>query len=136
MIGKKPWIWMDKLRLHHTGSIGSSLLADRFKFRNIQQSPNESVQEWEVKVRQAGSLCSYNALSDEMCCNKFVFGLHHGTVRAELLKTHFKSDGMPKSMQDVLAEAKALESAQKANKLIMPSGQDQRRWWSNGLHPK
>ena len=29
---KKPWIWMDKLRLHYTGSIGSSLLADRFKF--------------------------------------------------------------------------------------------------------
>ena len=28
----KPWIWMDKLRLHHTGSIGSSLLANRFKF--------------------------------------------------------------------------------------------------------
>ena len=29
---KKPWLWMDKLRLHYTGSIGSSLLADRFKF--------------------------------------------------------------------------------------------------------
>jgi len=27
---------------------------------------NLSVQEWEVKVKQAGSLCSYNALTDEM----------------------------------------------------------------------
>lgn len=115
---KKPWIWMDKLRLHYTGSIGSSLLADRFKFWNTQQSPHESVQEWEVKVRQAGSLCSYNTLTDEMCRDKFVFGLHDGTMRAELLKTHLKSDGMPKNMQDVVAEAKALESAQKANKLI------------------
>lgn len=115
---KKPWIWMDKLRLHYTGSIGSSLLADRFKFWNTQQSPHESVQEWEVKVRQAGSLCSYNALTDEMCRDKFVFGLHDGTMRAELLKTHLKSDGMPKNMQDVVADAKALESAQKANKLI------------------
>ena len=115
---KKPWIWMEKLRLHYTGSIGSSPLADRFKFWNTQQSPHESVQEWEVKVRQTGSLCSYNALTDEMCRDKFVFGLHDGTMRAELLKTHLKSDGMPKNMQDVVAEAKALESAQKANKLI------------------
>ena len=66
---KKPWICMDKLRLHYTGSIGSSLLADRFKFWDIQQSPHESVQEWEVKVRQAGSLCLYNALTDEMYRN-------------------------------------------------------------------
>jgi len=63
----KPWIWNDKLRLHYTRSIGSSLMANRFKFWNTQQSPNESVQEWEVKVRQAGSLCSFNALTDEMC---------------------------------------------------------------------
>ena len=87
---KKPWIWMDKLGLHYTGSIGSSLLADRFKFWNTQQSPHESVQEWEVKVRQAGSLCLYNALTDEMCCDRFVFGLHDGTITAELLKTHLK----------------------------------------------
>ena len=104
---------MDKLRLHYTGSIGSSLLADRFKFWNTQQSPLESVQEWEVKVRQASSLCLYNALTDEMCRDKFVFGLHDGTMRAELLKTHLKSDGMPKNMQDVVAKAKAIESAQK-----------------------
>ena len=49
---------------------------------------------------------------------QFVFGLHNGTMRTELLKTHLKSDGMPKNMQDVVAEANALESAQKANKLI------------------
>lgn len=77
----------------------------------------ESVQEWEVKVRQASSLFPY-ALTDEMCRNKFVFGLHNGTIRAELLKTP-KSDGAPKSMQDVVAKAKALASAQKANKLIL-----------------
>ena len=130
----KPWIWMDKLRLHYTGSIGSSLLADRFKFWHAQQSPHESVQEWEVKVRQAGSLCSYNTSTDEMCRDKFVFGLHDDTMRAELLKTHLKSDGTPKSMQDVVAEAKALESAQKANKLITDATkgiEDQVNWISH-----
>ena len=81
---------MDKLRLHYTGSIGSYLLADRFKFWHAPQSPHEFVQEWEVKVRQAGSLCSYNTSTDEMCRDKFVFGLHDDTMRAELLKTHVK----------------------------------------------
>ena len=115
---KKPWIWMDKIRLHYIGSIGSSLLTDRFKFWNTHQNAHESVQEWEVKIRQAGSMCAYDALNDEMCRDKFVFGLHDGTMRTELLKTHLKTDGTPKTMQDVVTEAKALESAQKANKLI------------------
>ncbi len=57
----KPWIWMDKLRAHYAGSTGSSLLTDRFKFWTSSQAPNESIQEWEVKVRQAGSLCAYGA---------------------------------------------------------------------------
>ena len=101
------------------------------KFWNTQQSQHESVQEWEVKVRQAGSLCSYNALTDEMCRDKLVFGLHDGTMRAELLKTHLKSYGAPKNMQDVVAEAKALESAQKANKLITDAtkGIEEQVYW-------
>ena len=28
----KPWVWMTKLRAHSTGTSGSSLLTDRFKF--------------------------------------------------------------------------------------------------------
>ena len=108
---KKPWLWMDKPGLYYTGSIRSSLLADRFTFWNTQQSPHESIQEWEVKVRQAGSLSLYDALSDEMCRDKFAFGLHDATMRAELLKTHLKPDGTPKNMQDAVSKAKALESA-------------------------
>ena len=71
-----------------------------------------------------------------MCRVKFVFGLHDGTMRAELLKTHFKSDGTPKNMQDVVADAKALESAQKTNKLITESsrsrGREDERPWERG----
>ena len=49
--------------------------------QNTQQSPHESVQEWEVKVRQAGSLCSYNALTDEMCRDKRERGRGYRTPR-------------------------------------------------------
>ena len=117
----KPWIWMEKLRLHYTGSTGSSFLADRFKFWALNQTLTESVQAWEVRIRQAGSLCSYGTLSDEMYRDKFIFGLNNDAMRAELLKTYLKPDNTPKSMTDVVTEAKALESAYTANKLIADS---------------
>ena len=117
----KPWIWMEKLRLHYTGSTGSSFLADRFKFWALNQTLTESVQAWEVRIRQAGSLCSYETLSDEMYRDKFIFGLNNDAMRAELLKTHLKPDNTPKSMTDVVTEAKALESAYTANKLMADS---------------
>ena len=88
----KPWVWMKKLKEHYTGSIGSSLMTDRFKFWQSIQNTGESVQDWEVKVRQSGSLCEYEALTDEMNRDKFVFGLHDTAIRTELLKTHLKSD--------------------------------------------
>ena len=118
---KKPWIWMKKLREHYTGSIGSSLMTDRFKFWQANQAPSESVQDWEVKIRQSGSLCEYGNATDEMNRDKFVFGLHDTTIRTELLKTHMKADKSKKTMSDVVAEAKTLESAQKTNQLISDS---------------
>ena len=42
-------------------------------------------------------------------------------MRAELFKTHLKPDNTPKSMADVVTEAKALESAYTENKLIADS---------------
>ena len=42
---KKFWVWMDKLRAHYTGSTGSSLLTDRYKFWTFSQAHHESIQE-------------------------------------------------------------------------------------------
>ncbi|CAB4033980.1 Hypothetical predicted protein [Paramuricea clavata] len=55
-------------------------------------------------------------MTDEMCRDKFVFGLHSGSIG--LLKTHLKPNNTLKTMQDVVAEAKAIESTQKTNKII------------------
>lgn len=46
-------------------------------------------------------------------------------MRGKLLKMHLKQDGNPKNMQHVVAEAKALKSAKKANKLIMDATKGQ-----------
>ena len=47
-------------------------MTDRFKFWHSAQNMHESVQDWEVKVRQAGNLCEYGAITDQMCRDKFV----------------------------------------------------------------
>lgn len=117
----KPWIWMEKLRAHYTGTTGSSLLTDRFKFWTSCQAKHESIQEWEVKVRQAGSLCGYGALNDELSRDKFIFGLSGEQMRTDLLKTHIKPDNSKKTLTDVVAEAKAIESAKQTSKLIADS---------------
>ena len=84
---KKPWVWMQKLRTHYTGSIGSSLMTDRFQFWHSSQNNHESVQDLEVKVRQSGNLCEYGAATDQMCRDKFVFGLRDTAIRTELKNT-------------------------------------------------
>ena len=118
---KKPWMWMKKLRSHYTGTSGSSLLSDTFKLWTSSQTQHESVQEWEVKVRQAGSLCVYGQLSDELCRDKFIFGLNGEHMKTELLKTHAKPDNSAKTLSDAVAEARAIESATQANQLIAGS---------------
>ena len=101
--------------LTYTGTSGSSLLSDRFKFWTSSQMQHESIQEWEVKVKQADSLCGYGQLSDELCRDKFIFGLNSEHMRTELLKTHVKPDDAAKTLSDVVAEATAIESATQAN---------------------
>ena len=58
-------------------------MVDRYHFWNIQQSIKESIQDWEVKVRQYRSL--YTTQQDEMCRDKFAFGLRSESIRTELL---------------------------------------------------
>ncbi len=121
---KKPWIWMEKLRAHYPGTTGCTLLTDRFKFWSITQQPQESAQDWEVRVRQAGSLCTYGAKLDEMCRDKFIFGLFDDSTRTELLKTHQNPNGTDKTMHDVASEARTHESAKRANQLIAESSKN------------
>ena len=72
-----------------------------------------------VWIRQAGGHCNNWEITDIMCCDKLVFGLCDNTTRTELLKTHLRPDNTPKALTEVVAEAKLMESAQNANKLII-----------------
>jgi hypothetical protein len=122
---------MEHIRNHYLGSSGNSLLTDRFKFWQSTQSPLETILDWEVKVREAGNLSNYNQLTDIMCRDKFIFGLHNPDIRTKLLRSHTHSKGKTdKSMSDVVAEAKAIETAQAANKIIIEANkiEEQVNW--------
>ena len=94
----KPWVWMEKLKQHYTGTTGSSVMTDCFIFWTSKQLPHKTVQDWEVWVRQLGTLCDFGVNADEMCCDKFVFGLSQEAIRTNLLKTHLKVDQTNKSL--------------------------------------
>ena len=102
---------MNKLRTHYTGTTWCTLMTHRFKFWHASQNRNETIQDWEVQIRQAGSLCEYGDITDIMYRDKFVFGLCNNTIRTELLKTHLRPDNTPKALADGMRS--------KTNKLII-----------------
>ena len=56
-----------------------------------------------------------------MCPDKYVFGVSQEVICTNLLKTHLKADQTNKSLYDMVCEAKAMETAKQANKLMMDS---------------
>ena len=109
---------MDRLHVHYTGATSSSLLADRFQFWTSHQLVHESVLDGKVRVRQSATLCEYREFGDELCRDKFISGIAKEGIRTELLKTHLGADKKPKSLCDVVSEAQAMETAQRANHII------------------
>ena len=63
----------------------------------------------------------YGQLSDEVCIDKFIFGLNGEHMRTELLKTRVKPDNSAKTLSDAVAEARAIKSATQANQLMAGS---------------
>ena len=65
------------------------------------------------------NLCTCGELPDELTRDKFIFGLKEDHTRTELLKTHVKPENSKKTSKDVMAEARAIESAKHTNQLIL-----------------
>lgn len=66
-------------------------MTERFKFWQATQMSQKNVQQWEMRVRHSGNLCQYSNLTDEMCRDKFVFGIDP-TICTELLKSHLTQE--------------------------------------------
>ena len=85
-----------------------------------------------LKVRHAGNPCGSRDLGDELCRDKFLFELNEDNILTELLKTLIKPGNSEKSLSDVVAEARAIESAKQINKWITDStkGIDENVLWT------
>ena len=118
----KPWIWLEKLREHYVGTSGGTVLSDRYSFWELKQLASQSIQDWEVTVRQSGSLCEYESMThpgEELKRDKFIFGIQNQEIRTLLLNDSKKLDGSKKKLADVVIEARAMEAARQTNKLIV-----------------
>ena len=114
---------MERLRNHYICRF-ITVLSDRFTFWNLRQNVHDSLQDWEVEVRQAGSLCEYDTMADELFRDKFILGLLSQATRTDLLKANKKAYGSKKTLSDVVAEAKTQESANQTNKLIVDTARN------------
>ena len=105
---------MERLRNHYAGSVDSTVLPDSFTFWNPRQNVQDSIQDWEVKVRQAGGWCEYDTTAGELFRDKFIFGQLSQTTRTDLLKAYKKADGSKKTLSDGVVEAQTHESGSQA----------------------
>ena len=78
----------------------------------------ETIQDWEVRIRQAGSLCEYGNLLMSCVEINLFFGLSDTIICINLLKTYLRTDCSQKNMPDIIVEEKRMESAQNKSKLI------------------
>ena len=78
-------------------------------------------------MRQANSLCAYGELTDELTRDKFIFSLN---------EDHMGADNLKKTLQDVVVEARLIESAKQTNKLIVDSSKrtDEEVHWTDVRH--
>jgi hypothetical protein len=114
---KKPWLWMEELAKHFEGE--DTVMADRYSFQEQKQTSQETMAEWETRVRQTAHPLEYGDMQDQVMRDKFIFGLFKSDMRGELLKLkHKQADGSVTALAGAVQQARALEAAQQANKLV------------------
>ena len=90
----------------------------RLGFLNCVQKPNESIMEYENRIRNIGRLTKYENMTDplnELMRDRFSTGVHNEDLRTKLLH-HYHEDGTTvHTFADHLAKAKAWEAAHKTN---------------------
>ena len=76
------------LSLWETYCIGqTNVIYERYKFNNSAQEPNESFDEFVVRLRISASTCEYGSLNDQMIRDRIVCGIASRTTQKKLLQT-------------------------------------------------
>ena len=99
-------------------------MPQRLAFFNCTQKPDESVTDFETRIRSTAQKSRYSEMTDplqELMRDRLCTGVHNKDLR-ELLLHHYKEDGKtPYTFDEQLARAKSWEAAHNTNIAIMHS---------------
>lgn len=119
---KQPWTYQQRLEGHFVGQ--DNVMPQRLAFFNCTQKPNESVTDFETRIRSIAQKSKYSEMTDplqELMRDRLCTGVHNKDLR-ELLLHHYKEDGKtPYTFDEQLARAKSWEAAHNTNLAIMHS---------------
>ena len=119
---KATWIYQQRLEDHFAGQ--DNVMPQRLAFFNCTQKPDESVTDFEIRIRSTAQTSRYSEMTDplqELMRDRLCTGVHNKNLR-ELLLHHYKEDGKtPYTFHEQLARAKSWEAAHNTNIAIMHS---------------
>ena len=75
---------LDKLQQHFAPA--RNILYERYRFHSAEQQPNESVNQFVIRLKQLAESCAFSVLHDERICDRLVLGTHDRSARARLFR--------------------------------------------------
>ena len=113
---KQPWSYQEKLQEYFLGP--DNVMPTRLAFLNCVQKPNESIMEYENRIRNIGRLTKYENMTDplnELMRDRSSTGVHNEDLRTKLLHRYHEDGTTVHTFADHITKAKAWEAAHKTN---------------------
>ena len=115
---KQPWIYQYNVMPQ------DNVMPQQLAFFNCTQKPDESVTDFETRIRSTTQKSRYSEMTDplqEFMRDRLCTGVHNKDLR-ELLLHLYKEDGKtPYTFDEQLGRAKSWDAAHNTNKAIMHS---------------
>jgi len=81
---KKPTKLLEKLEEYFTPT--RNILYERYLLHSAQQQPNETVDQYTIRLRHLAESCNFGVLNDEILCDRLVLGCRDRGARARLFR--------------------------------------------------
>ena len=111
-----------------------TVMSEKYTFHGIKQQESETMADWEIRVQKMGAPLEYGEMADQMKRDKFTFGLNNSNIRGKLPKMNHNTKMGIHSSYHVISQAKALEAAETAHKMVDTSSREQVNWVKTKQH--
>ena len=121
---KKPTKILEKLEEYFTPT--RNILYEIYLFHSAQQQPNETVDQYTIRLRHLAESCNFGVLNDEMLRDRFVLGYRDRGTRAHLFRENDCS--LQKALEALqISEATQCSKAEEEAQSSLPNLQILRR---------